>query len=192
VQKIKDLGRSVFVYPITDLFIQLNVQPNIITIVSLFWAIIAFFCYRAGIFWAGAIFLLLCGFFDTLDGEIARRIGKTTKFGGFLDSTIDRANEFLIFFGLFCFYYHKANYVLYWITIAIFGSMMVSYTRARGEGLGISAKIGLFERFTRILLLLVGSFLGTEIMVYIIVVLAIGTILTTVHRIIYIHQFFTD
>jgi CDP-diacylglycerol--glycerol-3-phosphate 3-phosphatidyltransferase len=166
----------------------LNIHPNIITMSSLVLAVIAFFFYKSGIFWAGGIFLFLCGIFDTFDGEIARRKNMISKLGGFLDSTVDRVNEFIIYFGLYFYYYNRVDFVQFWILVAIFGSMMVSYTRARAEGLGISPRVGLFERFTRIVLLVIGSVLGPRFMPYIIVILGIGTLQTTIQRIIFVRR----
>jgi CDP-diacylglycerol--glycerol-3-phosphate 3-phosphatidyltransferase len=160
----------------------MKIPANIVTLISLFLGIVAFLFYWQGTFWAGAIFLFLCGIFDTFDGEIARQTNRVTKIGGFLDSTVDRINEFLIYLGLFSYYYTHEAYVLFWIFSAMFGSMMVSYTRARSESLGISSQVGFFERFTRILLLIIGSFLGKSIMVYVLVLLTFGTSLTARYR----------
>jgi len=188
MQQIKNFGRKFFVNPIVAILLKLKFQPNVITISSLGFAFLSFMFYQRGTFWAGAIFLFLCGLFDTFDGEIARQIKQVTKFGGFLDSTVDRINEFIVYLGLFSYYYNKSNYVLFWIFLAMFGSMMVSYTRAKGEGLGISPQLGIFERLTRFTLLIIGSFLGAQIMIYVIVILAIGTLVTTIQRIIFVHQ----
>lgn len=167
------------------MLIRMRVNPNIITAFSLILAVIAFFFYCRGSFWIGAIFLFLCGISDTFDGEIARATEKVTKLGGFLDSTVDRINEFIIYLGLFCYYFNRENYVLFWIFLAAFGSMMVSYTRARGEGLGISPQVGIFERFTRFVLLIIGSVLGPGLMTYVLVILTLGTAQTMIQRIIY-------
>jgi CDP-diacylglycerol--glycerol-3-phosphate 3-phosphatidyltransferase len=188
VNRAKDAGRKYFVRPIVNLLCALNIHPNVITISSLVLAAIAFFFYKEGIFWAGAIFLFWCGVFDSFDGEIARRKNMISKLGGFLDSTVDRVNEFLVYFGLYLYYHSIDSYAQFWIPVAIFGSMMVSYTRARAEGLGISPQVGLFERFTRIILLVVGSILGPRFMPYIIIILVIGTLETTVQRIIYVKR----
>jgi CDP-diacylglycerol--glycerol-3-phosphate 3-phosphatidyltransferase len=181
------LGSKYFVKPIVNLLVKMKIHPNLVTLLSLLLGIVAFLFYWQGIFWAGAIFLFLCGIFDTFDGEIARQTNRVTKIGGFLDSTADRINEFLIYLGLFLYYYSHETYALFWIFTAMFGSMMVSYTRARGEGLGISPQVGFFERFTRILLLIIGSFLGKHIMIYVLVLLTLGTIQTMIQRIIYTH-----
>ena len=110
-------------------------------------------------FWAGAIFLFLCGISDSIDGEVARLKDQITKLGGFLDSTIDRVNEFIIYFGLFFYYYDTTNYVTVWILLAIFGSMMVSYTRARAEAAGVKmGAVGIAERAERMLFLAAVTF----------------------------------
>jgi CDP-diacylglycerol--glycerol-3-phosphate 3-phosphatidyltransferase len=188
MNNIKEIGRKFFVRPFVAMFLSLNIHPNVITVSSLIFALIAFFFYKNGTFWAGAIFLFWCGIFDTFDGEIARRKNMISKLGSFLDSTVDRINEFIIYFGLYVYYFDKSNYVQFWILIAIFGSMMVSYTRARAEGLGISPQVGIFERFTRILLLIIGSVFGPDFMPYVIIILGIGTIQTTIQRIIFVKQ----
>ena len=187
MRKIKMLGSKYFVKPIVNILVRMKIHPNLVTLLSLLLGIVAFLFYWQGVFWAGAIFLFLCGIFDTFDGEIARQTNRVTKIGGFLDSTADRINEFLIYLGLFLYYYSHETYALFWIFTAMFGSMMVSYTRARGEGLGISPQVGFFERFTRILLLIIGSFLGKHIMIYVLVLLTLGTIQTMIQRIIYTH-----
>jgi len=188
VTKIKEILRKIFVHPFVAMLLALNVHPNVITVSSLVFASIAFFFYKNGIFWAGAIFLFWCGIFDTFDGEIARRKNMISKLGSFLDSTVDRINEFIIYLGLYVYYFDRASYVQFWILVAIFGSMMVSYTRARAEGLGISPQVGIFERFTRIVLLIIGSVFGPKVMPFIIIILGIGTIQTTIQRIIFVKQ----
>lgn len=185
---LKDIGRRFFVRPIVALLMALKIHPNLITMASLGLAVISFFFYRSGVFWAGGIFLFWCGVFDSFDGEIARRRNLISKLGSFLDSTVDRINEFIVYFGLFFYYHDIGDHIQFWIIVAMFGSMMVSYTRARAEGLGISPQVGIFERFTRIVLLLAGSFLGPGLMPYVIIILAIGTIQTMLQRIIYVKK----
>ncbi len=186
MNKIKLLGRKFFVYPIVKVLVRLKIPPNLITILSLFIAVGAFFAYRSGVFWLGGIILFFSSIFDTFDGEIARQTNRVSKFGGFLDSTIDRVNEFLVYLGLFAYYYHRVDYALLWVVFALFGSLMVSYTRARGEGLGISPQVGIFERFVRLFFLIVGSFLGTTIMIYVLVIISLGTFQTALHRVFYL------
>jgi CDP-diacylglycerol--glycerol-3-phosphate 3-phosphatidyltransferase len=188
MNKIKILGKKIFVLPIVKFLIKVGIPPNAITVLSLVIGVLTFFVYKNGTFWLGGIILFLGSILDTFDGEIARQTDKVTKFGGFLDSTFDRVNEFLVYLGLFFYYHHRMDYVLYWIMFALFGSIMVSYTRARGEGLGISPQVGIFERFVRLFFLIAGSFLGPKIMVYVLVIIAIGTFQTSLQRIFFLFK----
>lgn len=188
MDKIKTLGRDLFVLPLVHLIMRLNVPPNFITLFSLVFSVFVFFGYQRGVFWLAGILLLLGSICDTLDGEIARQTNRTSIFGGFLDSTVDRINEFAVYLGLFFYYYNRAPYVIFWILFALFGSLMVSYTRARAEGLGISPRVGIFERFVRLTFLIIGSFLGPKFMVYFLAIIAIGSLQTTIHRILFVYH----
>jgi CDP-diacylglycerol--glycerol-3-phosphate 3-phosphatidyltransferase len=188
MKRIKDFFRKILVRPVVKLLIKLHIHPTVITILTLIPAVGAFFFYRQGIFWAGAICFFFCGILDTFDGELARQTNRITRVGGFLDSTIDRINEFIIYLGLFSYYYHRQDWVLFWIFAALFGSIMVSYTRARAEGLGANAQIGIFERFTRIVLIIAGSVFGPKIMIYVLIVLSIGTMTTYLRRIHHVYR----
>ncbi|MEO0142559.1 MAG: CDP-alcohol phosphatidyltransferase family protein [candidate division WOR-3 bacterium] len=188
MDKIKTLGRDLFVLPLVHLIMRLNVPPNSITLFSLVFSVFVFFGYQRGVFWLAGILLLLGSICDTLDGEIARQTNRTSIFGGFLDSTVDRINEFAVYLGLFFYYYNRAPYVIFWILFALFGSLMVSYTRARAEGLGISPRVGIFERFVRLTFLIIGSFLGPKFMVYFLAIIAIGSLQTTIHRILFVYH----
>lgn len=188
MKRIKDFFRKILVLPVVRILIKLHVHPTVITISTLFLAIGAFFFYRQGLFWTGAIFFFFCGIFDTFDGELARQTNRVTRVGGFLDSTIDRINEFIIYLGLFSYYFNRQNWVLFWIFAALFGSLMVSYTRARAEGLGATAQVGIFERLTRIVLLIAGSVFGPKVMIYILIILSVGTMTTTLRRIFHVYR----
>lgn len=184
---IKNLGRTCIVLPIVRILILFKIPPNAVTLASLVFAAVSAIFYWYGCFWAGAVFLLLCGLFDTFDGEIARQTKQVSNIGGFLDSTVDRINEFIVYFGLFGYYYTHERYALVWLFLALFGSMMVSYTRARGEALGISPQVGIFERLTRFTLLVIGSLFGPRVVIYVLVILTLGTIQTMIQRIIFTH-----
>lgn len=188
MRRIKDFFRKILVLPVVSVLVKLHVHPTVITVSTLLPAIAAFFFYRAGIFWAGAVCFFFCGIFDTFDGELARQTKRVSRVGGFLDSTIDRINEFIIYLGLFTYYFNRQNWVLFWIFAALFGSIMVSYTRARAEGLGTTAQVGIFERFTRIVLLIVGSVFGPKFMIYVLIVLSVGTMTTSLRRIYYVYR----
>jgi CDP-diacylglycerol--glycerol-3-phosphate 3-phosphatidyltransferase len=115
--------------------------------------------YALGCIFIGGWLMLGCGVFDLLDGSLARRTAQVTRRGAFLDSVIDRYTEFFTLCGLGAFFYD--SWMLWTIAFALLGSMMVSYTRARAEGLGVECQGGLMQRGERYVLLGIGSFLST-------------------------------
>jgi CDP-diacylglycerol--glycerol-3-phosphate 3-phosphatidyltransferase len=143
--------------PPARLFSSLGVSPNVITVVGfLLMAGIAIVLAQGYFFWGG-ILIIIAALFDAMDGALARMMGRTSRFGAFLDSTLDRYSEAVIFLGLFIYLSgqnQRLELVLIYATIV--GSLMVSYARARAEGIGIPLKDGLFTRFERVFLLVVG------------------------------------
>ena len=142
--------------------IKTGVTPNGITTIGLFITMIsaAILVYGAEmgergnyhyIMWFGAV-TLFAGLFDMLDGQLARRTGKTTKFGALYDSVLDRYSEMVMFFGI-AYYLVSYDYLLssVFAFIAMIGSIMVSYVRARAEGLGVECKVGMMQRPERVL-----------------------------------------
>jgi CDP-diacylglycerol--glycerol-3-phosphate 3-phosphatidyltransferase len=114
-----------------------------------------------GYFPLGGVLLLLSGIFDVLDGALARAKNQITRLGALLDSTLDRLAEAAVFFGLLVFYVREgsAGEVLL-VNVALVASVMVSYIRARGEGLGLEGTVGIFTREVRILVLALGLLLN--------------------------------
>ena len=113
--------------------------------------------------WAG-VFILITGLFDIMDGKVAVRSNSTTLFGAFIDSVLDRYTEFFIYLGLA--YYFYGHWALWLILLALLGSMMVSYTRARAEGLGVECTIGLIQRAERMAGLCLASILGAILNIF--------------------------
>ncbi|MEO0087578.1 MAG: CDP-alcohol phosphatidyltransferase family protein, partial [candidate division WOR-3 bacterium] len=146
-----------FLYFLVKFLVYLKISPTFITLSGLFFSIFASYFYFQGNFLKAGIFLILIALADTIDGELARKREKVTKRGAFLDSIIDRLTEFFIFFGLFLYYQNSKVAFLPFLAFA--SSLFVSYARARAEGVGIECKIGIFERPTRMLFLIIGSFL---------------------------------
>ena len=139
--------------------------------------------------------VLLSGFADVMDGEIARAKGIADARGAFLDSTLDRFSEYFAFIGLAWFY--RGDIVALLVVIALGGSLLVSYTRARGESVGVLCKFGVMQRAERMLLVGVGSIfdpalsaaLGWQqgsILGWLIAVIAVGTVATSVYRTVWI------
>jgi CDP-diacylglycerol--glycerol-3-phosphate 3-phosphatidyltransferase len=135
--------------------IHREVKPNHITVLGLFASMAAGVSFAYSPF-LGGILTLLTGLLDTLDGSLARALGQTRKFGAFLDSVLDRYTEFIIYLGIWCYFYRQGASIPFFslvILLILFGSLMVSYTRARAEGLGEHCAVGVFQRGERIVLI---------------------------------------
>jgi len=105
--------------------------------------------------------VLLAGFLDILDGALARHTGQVTRFGAILDSTLDRLSEAALLFGILIFSLREQLALeIVLVCLALIGSMMVSYIRARAEGLGIECQVGLFTRAERVIVLALGLLLS--------------------------------
>jgi len=180
--------------PIARLLVKLRIHPHVVTTAGLLISLIAANFYRLGLFILAGLFLALAGICDVLDGCLARESDKVSKYGALIDSTIDRYSEVFIFLGLVAYYRERSSYLVFVIILAIAGSMIVSYTRARAEGLGIQCKIGIMQRQERIVALVVGTFLaaiphiGNYFMIFTIWFVAIMTNITVIQRIIYVRK----
>ena len=134
-----------------------GVHPNILTAIGVTINIGCGVLFGFGeFFWAGIV-LIVANLFDMLDGNVARLTGNVTKFGGFLDSSLDRLSDMVAFFGIMIFYAgNSPQHSLLNVFLAgtgMIGSVMVSYTTARSEGLGVKANVGFLQRPERIVLL---------------------------------------
>jgi CDP-diacylglycerol--glycerol-3-phosphate 3-phosphatidyltransferase len=191
-------GFLMVIEPIARLLINLKVHPHVITFAGLFLSILAFNFFRQGLFFYAGLVVILAGICDVLDGRLARDTKTITKFGALMDSTIDRYSEVVMLLGIAMFFHDRQSYVVYLIIFAITGSFMVSYTRARAEGLGIECKIGLMQRPERVTYLAIGSLLGSIPKTrYIFLILTIWFIavfanVTVVQRIIFIRSKLKD
>jgi len=162
-RKQLQLGIYKVINPLVRVLIRMGLTPNMVTTIGLLLNIgvaIIFICGaeegRRGdlsyVGWAGAL-ILFAGLFDMLDGQVARLGKMSSQFGALYDSVLDRYSELVLFLGI-CYYLVAHHYFLSSIFafIALIGSMMVSYTRARSEGLGIENKGGLMQRPERVVL----------------------------------------
>jgi CDP-diacylglycerol--glycerol-3-phosphate 3-phosphatidyltransferase len=137
--------------------------------------------------------VLLSGAFDLFDGALARAKNQTTSFGAFLDSTLDRISEAALLFGLLVLYHLKqpSNPEVWLIYAALVGSILVSYMRARAEGLGIKCEVGVFTRAERVIVLALGLLLSRWIDISVLIALCIIAALawvTVIQRFIYVRQ----
>lgn len=183
---IKD-GFVKIVQPIIDIFIKAQVNPNTFTTIGFIVSLFAAYFFGAGMLRAGGALLLFAGIFDVFDGRIARATGQVTKFGALYDSTLDRYSEVIVFFGI-AYYFIVSNHMLASIAafIALGGSIMVSYVRARAEGLGFSCKVGIMQRPERIVTLGITALIHEYVFVAGIVFIAIFANITAIQRIYYI------
>lgn len=135
---------------------RININPNILTLISPFIALISAIFFARKDLLMGGIFILISGVFDVFDGTIARHHDKTSDFGAFLDSTMDRVSDAIIIIGLIV-----GRFSTWFVGIlAIHSAIMLSYVRARAESKGISCNVGIAERATRILILVTGSLIA--------------------------------
>jgi len=135
-----------------------DVSPNFITVAALLVSLLAAYAFSMGSFLAGACLLFVAGVFDTLDGAIARKKGQSSLYGALLDSTLDRYSDFAIFFGLLIFF--RNDWIFFFIMLALLGSMMVSYIKARAQSLGQNRSVGLMQRPERMAVLFFGAALN--------------------------------
>jgi len=146
--------------PLVELFTKWNFSPNTFTVWGLLvtsMATVIIILDMQLIPLAGAL-ILVGGICDVMDGKLARNSGRETKFGALFDSSIDRYSEVIMYFGIAYYYVRQADFVLSIITfIALGGSMMVSYVRARAEGLNFTVKIGLMQRPERVVFIGAGA-----------------------------------
>lgn len=188
-EKLKNLGRKI-IDPITNALIAMKFTPNIVTLIGLMLSLIAGVFYALGHFVIGAVVLIAAGISDTFDGQIARKTGSVTKFGAFFDSTVDRFNEFFVLLGIMYFYIsnNHPHVFAYAAAGSIFFSLMVSYVRARAEGLGGTVKRGIMTRVERVLFIIVISFLPLKIFNYMLILFLLLTAVTVIERIIRIKK----
>lgn len=147
----------VFLEPLARFISRTGLSPNIVTVIGFVLMVWVAVVLAKGYFLLGGILITAVALFDGVDGTLARMMGRTSRFGAFLDSTLDRFSEAVIFLGLFIYYMgQNQSLELVLIYATVVGSLMVSYARARAEGIGVPIKDGLFTRFERVFILVVG------------------------------------
>jgi len=190
--KLKQQIQALMTYE-ARLAFQIGLTPNLASALGILTAVASALLYWSARWYpiylfAASFLLLLSGFFDALDGVIARLYGRTTVFGGFLDSMLDRYADALVLVGIILGGFGD----LPWGFLALIGSLLVSYSRARAEAAGVKMEtIGLAERAERIIILIIASVLTLiwkEALSWGIVLLAVLTNLTVLQRAIYFRR----
>lgn len=137
--------------PISRFFIRLGLTPNMLTFIGFLMSAVAAFFYAEGLFGYAGWIMIFGATFDLFDGQVARLTGRMSKSGAFFDSVMDRFSEGIVFLGLVL--YFRDSWVLFFLIPGLIGSMLVSYTRARGEAVGVECKKGSMQRPERIVYL---------------------------------------
>ena len=147
--------------PLARLINRTGISPNLLTVMGFVLTVGVAYVLATGHLQIGGVLLALAGLFDALDGTLARLAGRRSRFGAFLDSTVDRFSEAVIFMGLLVHYtQHGGRQESFLIYATLVGSLMVSYARARAESIGIECKGGVLTRFERAVVLVVGLILN--------------------------------
>lgn len=164
---------------------RMGLTPNILTLIGLALIFVTAVVIALGYsFWGGVLFIL-SGLFDALDGTLARVTNRQTRFGAFLDSTSDRYADAAILFGMmFPFLRAGQQTEVILAFVAVIGSVLVSYTRARAEGLGLECKVGLLTRLERFLIVALALFFNWVTPA--LWVLAVLANFTAIQRIVYV------
>ena len=165
---------------------HLNINPNVVTVISPFVAIVAAYGYANHLLLLGTIAILFSGFLDVVDGAVARYHNRSSKFGAFLDSTMDRFADAIIYIGIIF-----GGYCDWFVgVLAIHSAICVSYVRARAESQGVNCNIGIAERAVRMIILMIGSligyFAGDIYLTYTIYLLVVLSYFTVAQRIVYV------
>jgi CDP-diacylglycerol---glycerol-3-phosphate 3-phosphatidyltransferase len=174
---------------------RLGVSPNLLTSIGLLLSLVTALVIAQGYLFIGGLLVLCAGIFDMFDGAMARVRNAATTFGAFLDSTLDRYSESIILFGLLWYTLqhpglqdllwpapHEQTWMITLIFVSVVGSLMVSYTKARAEGLGIECKSGLLARPERVIILAIGLLSNTSI--WALAILAVFSNITALERMI--------
>ncbi len=173
---------------IARLFISLGVSPNTLTVIGFFGVCVIAAVISAGYEALGGFLIILAGGFDAVDGTVARLTSQSTKFGAFLDSTLDRWADAVLFLAvLYRFVQHGDQLSILLTVVALIGSLLVSYTRARAEGLGASIKEGWFTRLERTIVLILGlvltAWFGSITLTIAVGILAVFANITAIQRV---------
>jgi CDP-diacylglycerol---glycerol-3-phosphate 3-phosphatidyltransferase len=160
-------------------------NPNFFTLMGLFATLVASLLILNGFWFLAGLAIILSGLFDLFDGVVARKLGKVTAFGGFLDSVLDRYSDLLLLLAILIHYLKKEDPGLVILTsIVSMGTILIPYVRAKAEALQVPCTIGLMERAERIVLLSIGTLF--QWMEPVLWILAILTHFTVLQRIYYV------
>jgi CDP-diacylglycerol--glycerol-3-phosphate 3-phosphatidyltransferase len=186
------------IHPLISWLVARRVHPNLLTTLGFLVTLSSAYAFSEHHVRTAGLLILFGGFFDILDGRVARLTGLGSKFGAFYDSTLDRISEIVVFMGILSLYNDYRQELgdvgmIYLIFSAMALSLMISYTRARAEGLGLDCRVGLVPRAERVVLiggaaLFFGETAHGLALKVVIVVLVVLSFLTVIQRIVWVHR----
>jgi CDP-diacylglycerol--glycerol-3-phosphate 3-phosphatidyltransferase len=191
---------SIVSVPIARAFVTVGATPDMLTVIGFVGNVTVAVLIAQGRLAVAGVVLLISGLFDSLDGTAARLMGRKDRSGALLDSVVDRYSEAVVFLGILVYFFEGGHLIGLTLTfLAIIGSLLVSYIRARAEGLNVECRVGLMQRGERIVMLVIGligarwetrlwstPLLGeAPFLVLVLAVLAVLANVTAVHRLIF-------
>ncbi len=184
--------------PLIAPLIRRRTDPNLVTTVGFIVTVSAGVAFFLGHVRIGGALVLIGGLLDVVDGQVARGTNQATVFGSFYDSTLDRVSEIVVFLGIFSLYgggHPDFDYpwMVYTVALAMAGSLMVSYTRARAEALGLDCKVGLMQRMERVVLIgwssvIFGGDAEGAVLTIVLLIMAALTNFTAFQRIVWVYR----
>ena len=173
--------------PVARALLRAHVRPNHLTMLGLGVSIVAACALAQGRLRVGAVLLALAGLFDFFDGSLARLANSVSAFGAFLDSVADRYSDLVVLLGVVLYYHRAADTTGVFLTmVALVGTIMTSYTKARAQSIGVACEIGLIERPERLIVLIAGA--TFNLLTPAMIALAVLTNLTALQRILYMRR----
>jgi len=171
--------------PVARLLLQAHVRPNQLTVVGLGVSAVAAQMFYLGRLRLAAALLAVAGLCDFFDGTLARLAGSESPYGAFLDSVVDRYSDLVVLLGI-VLYYERAEEAagVFFTMLTLLGTVMVSYTKARAQSIGLSCEIGLMERPERMIVLIAGALF--QLLTPAMLALGVLTNITALQRIIYV------
>ncbi len=191
LDRFKAFWQGVMLAPFVNLFIRLGISPDVITVVGTVGVSAgALVFFPQGLIWQGVLVVTAFVFSDLIDGAMARKLGRSSNFGAFLDSTLDRVADGALFGGLALFFawHHESRLYLSLCLVILVMGAVTSYARAKADVLGYDAKVGIAERPDRLVGMLVPAFFADVLHLWVLLhvalwALAVAATVTVAQRI---------
>ncbi len=178
-------------WPVVRLLAKALITPSAITWLGFLLAVGAALLIVSGQLLAAGLVVLVAGYFDILDGALARYTNRTSRFGALLDSILDRLSEGVLLLGILVLYAREQSVVMVVLVgLALFGSLLVSYIRARAEAAGLECRVGLFTRTERVVVLTLGLLLShlANVLAIALAIIVVFSFITAGQRLVYVWQ----